>query len=135
MCRRGGLGPAVALPVDHGLDVDEVLTPIQQLLQSPRRVLELRAEEVNDKVWDERVQEPVAARLERPLRLACPRRHPEPLALAPEQALAGVGAPPEASLVLDAGHVEPVRKPVHHNVVRPESAATLVRRFLVTSHE
>ena len=78
----------------------------------------------NSEIWDERIQEPVAA-----------QRHPEPLALAPEQALAGVGAPPEASLVLDAGHVEPVRKPVHNNVVRPESAATLVRRFLVISHE
>ena len=84
MCRRGGLGTAVALPVDHRLDVDEVLTSIQQLLQSPRRVLELRAEEVNDKVWDERVQEPVAALLERLLRLARPRHHPEPLAFAPE---------------------------------------------------
>ena len=65
MCRRGGLGPAVALPVDHSLDVDEVLASVQQLLQSPSRVLELRAKEVNDEVRDERIQEPVAALLER----------------------------------------------------------------------
>ena len=44
--RRGGRRPAVALPGDHGLDVNEVLTPVQQLLQPPCRVLELRAKEV-----------------------------------------------------------------------------------------
>ena len=57
MRRHGGRGPAVTLPRDHRLDVDEVLTSVQQLLEPRRRVLELLAEEVDDDVRDERVQD------------------------------------------------------------------------------
>ena len=66
--RRGRRCTAVALPGDHGLDVNEVLTPVQQLLQPWRRILELPAKEVDDEARDERVQEPAAALLERLLR-------------------------------------------------------------------
>ena len=50
MRRRGGRGPAVALPKDHCLDVDEVTLPFHQLLQPQRRVLELRAIKVDHQV-------------------------------------------------------------------------------------